>query len=146
MTNDGKHDASPSFNVPISTLFWEDDLCVAFRVKSDRPFEFQKRNQNFICAYKETRSIAMRVNNPDRSPVGIHGMSLIPSAPLKLARLPACSLLPSSLTFYVADPVSSIPDYSQVYGTRKNFPVYGSFTTDPDAKPVTSTYFPSSGV
>ena len=37
-------------------------------------------------------------------------------------------------------------NYSQVYGTRKNFPVYGSFTTDPDAKPVTSTYFPSSGV
>src|SRR5215469_11240738 len=34
------------------------------------------------------------------------------------------------------DPVSSIPDYSQVYGTRKSFPVYGSFTTDPDAKPM----------
>ena len=34
----------------------------------------------------------------------------------------------------------------QVYGTRKNFPVYGSFTTDPDAKLVTSIYFPSSGV
>src|SRR5436189_6086219 len=37
---------------------------------------------------------------------------------------------------HVADPV----DYSQVYGTRKNFPVYGSFTTDPDAKSVTSIY------
>src|SRR4029453_108654 len=36
MTNDGEHDASPSFNVPISTLFREDDLCVAFRVKSNR--------------------------------------------------------------------------------------------------------------
>jgi len=44
------------------------------------------------------------------------------------------------------NPVSSIPDYSHVYGTRKSFPVYGSFTTDPDAKPVTSTYFPFSGV
>jgi len=32
------------------------------------------------------------------------------------------------------------------YGTRKNFPVYGSFTTDPDVKAVTSIYFPSSGV
>jgi hypothetical protein len=49
-------------------------------------------------------------------------------------------------TFYVADPISSVPDYSQVYGTRKNFPVYGSFTTDPDAKLVTSIYLPSSGV
>jgi hypothetical protein len=128
MTNDSEHDSSPSFNVPISILFWEDDLCVAFRVKSNRPFEFQKRSQLFIGPCKETRSIAMRVNNPDRSPVlrdphlnpqagiatgeerreadakapvrvefGIDGMALIPSAPLKLARLPACSLLPSSL-------------------------------------------------
>src|SRR5947207_1549645 len=36
MTNDGEHDASPWFNVPISTLFWKDDLSVAFRVKSNR--------------------------------------------------------------------------------------------------------------
>jgi beta-lactamase class A len=43
-------------------------------------------------------------------------------------------------------PAHSVPDYSQVYGTKKSFSVYGSFTTDPDAKPVTSTYFPSSGV
>src|SRR5262249_44647611 len=47
---------------------------------------------------------------------------------------------------HVGDLVSSIPDYFQVYGTRKNFPVYGSLTTDPDAKSLTSTYFPSSGV
>jgi len=47
---------------------------------------------------------------------------------------------------HVADPISSIPDYSHVYGTRKSFPVYGSFAMDPDAKPVTSTYFPWSGV
>src|SRR6266702_5256897 len=33
MTNNGKHDASPSLNFPISTFFCEDDLCVAFRVK-----------------------------------------------------------------------------------------------------------------
>src|SRR6266404_5524922 len=31
---------------------------------------------------------------------------------------------------HVADPVD--------YGTRKNFPVYGSFTMDPDTKSVTS--------
>src|SRR2546427_12959114 len=28
------------------------------------------------------------------------------------------------------NPGSSIPDYSHVYGTRKSFPVYGSFTTE----------------
>src|SRR4029453_15803532 len=33
MTNNSKHDASPSLNFPISTFFCEDDLCVAFRVK-----------------------------------------------------------------------------------------------------------------
>jgi hypothetical protein len=71
---------------------------------SNQPCEFQKRSQFFICAHNETRSIAMRVNNPYRSPVlrephlnplpgqgeadakapvrvefRIHGMSLIPS-------------------------------------------------------------------
>src|SRR5439155_19366792 len=35
--------------------------------------------------------------------------------------------------------------YASTYGTRKNFPVYGSFTTDPDAKSVTSIYLSSSG-
>src|SRR5439155_17579467 len=40
---------------------------------------------------------------------------------------------------------SPLLNYSQVYGTRKNFSVYGSFTTDPDAKPVTSIYLSSSG-
>src|SRR5947208_13593827 len=43
MTNNGEHDASPSFNVPISILFWKDDLCVAFRGQSNRPCQFHKR-------------------------------------------------------------------------------------------------------
>jgi hypothetical protein len=71
---------------------------------SNQPCEFQKRSQFFICAHNETRSIAVGVNNSDRSPVlrdphlnplpgqgeadakapvrvkfQIHGMSLIPS-------------------------------------------------------------------
>src|SRR5262245_14950703 len=38
-----------------------------------------------------------------------------------------------------------VPKMQSIYGTKKNFPVYGSLTTDPDAKSVTSIYFPSSG-
>ena len=56
MTNNGKHDASFSFNVPISTLFWEDDLCVAFASSSNQRREFRKRSQFFICAHNETLS------------------------------------------------------------------------------------------
>jgi len=41
-------------------------------------------------------------------PFGTDGMPLVLRAPLKLARLPACSLLPSSFTFYVAPPGRSI--------------------------------------
>ena len=40
----------------------------------NRPFQFQKRRQLFIRAHNETLSIAaMRVSNPDRSPLGING-------------------------------------------------------------------------
>ena len=39
----------------------------------DRRFEFQKRSQLFIRTHNETLSVvAMRVNNPDRSPFGIN--------------------------------------------------------------------------
>jgi hypothetical protein len=39
-----------------------------------RGFEFHKRRQFLICAHNETLSVvAVRVNNPDCSPVGIHG-------------------------------------------------------------------------
>ena len=64
----------------------------SFVSTSNRPYEFQNRGQFFFCSHNETRSIAMRVNNPYRSPVGIHGMSLIPS--IIETRLPA-SLAPT---------------------------------------------------
>jgi hypothetical protein len=35
---------------------------------SNRRIEFHKRSQLFIRLHNETLSIAMRVNNPDRSP------------------------------------------------------------------------------
>jgi hypothetical protein len=40
----------------------------------NRRLEFHKRHQLFICTHNETLSVvAMRVSNPDRSPVGIKG-------------------------------------------------------------------------
>jgi hypothetical protein len=36
-----------------------------------RPFEFQKRSEDFIGAHDETLSVAMCVNDPDRSPFNI---------------------------------------------------------------------------
>ena len=47
------------------------------------------------------------------------------------------SMKPTAIEPNVADPINSIPDHSHAYGTRKSFPVYGSFTMDPGAKPVT---------
>jgi hypothetical protein len=42
-------------------------------VDTNRPFQFQKRRQLFIRTHNEALPItAMRVNNPDRSPVGIN--------------------------------------------------------------------------
>ena len=65
-------------------------------------------NQNFLI---ETRSLpALTRSYPRHLP----SMSLIPFAPLKLARLPACSLLPLSLMpvrlgpFYLLRPLRSI--------------------------------------
>jgi hypothetical protein len=54
------------------------------------------------------------------------GSHLIPLAPLKLARLPACSLLPSSLTpvrlgpLYVARPLRSILNFYFVDAIHSN--------------------------
>ena len=40
---------------------------------ANRPFQFQKRSQLFICTHDETLSvIAMCVSNPDCSPAGIN--------------------------------------------------------------------------
>jgi hypothetical protein len=42
---------------------------------TNRRFQFQKRSQLFLRTHNETLSvIAMRVGNPDCSPVGIHGL------------------------------------------------------------------------
>jgi hypothetical protein len=38
-----------------------------------RPFQFQKRRQYVIGAHNETLPVAMRVNNPDCSPLRING-------------------------------------------------------------------------
>jgi hypothetical protein len=39
----------------------------------DRGFWFQKRSQLLIRVQNETLSVAVCVNNPDRSPLGING-------------------------------------------------------------------------
>jgi hypothetical protein len=45
----------------------------AVRGGANRRFKFHKRGQLFLRMHNETLSVAaMRVNNPDRSPVGIH--------------------------------------------------------------------------
>jgi hypothetical protein len=44
-----------------------------FAASADRRFEFQKRRQFFIRTHNATLFVAaMRVNDPDRSPVGIN--------------------------------------------------------------------------
>jgi hypothetical protein len=44
-----------------------------FAASPNRRFEFQKRSQLFIRVHNETLPVvAMRVNNPDRSPLGIN--------------------------------------------------------------------------
>jgi hypothetical protein len=49
-------------------------------VDTDCPFQFHKRGQLFIGAHDETPSlVAMRVNNPDRSPARIHGCDAAPT-------------------------------------------------------------------
>jgi hypothetical protein len=39
----------------------------------NRPFQFQKRSQYFFGTDDETLSVAMRVHNPDCSPLRIKG-------------------------------------------------------------------------
>jgi hypothetical protein len=43
------------------------------RERMNRPLQFQKRGQHFIGADDETLSVAMRVNDPNRSPLRING-------------------------------------------------------------------------
>ena len=47
--------------------------CQHNATSANRRFEFNKRSQLFIRTHNETLSVtAMRVHNPDRSPVGIN--------------------------------------------------------------------------
>jgi hypothetical protein len=55
-------------------------LSAAFCVNLESAMRVPKTESIFhLCAHNETRSIAVGVDSSDRSPVGIHGMSLIPS-------------------------------------------------------------------
>jgi hypothetical protein len=46
------------------------DVSIQFAASANRQFEFRKRSQLFIRPHNETFSVvAMRVCNPDRSPV-----------------------------------------------------------------------------
>jgi hypothetical protein len=47
LVSSAKHDASPLFNVPISTLFWKDDQCVAVRVKLESPMRVPQTQSIF---------------------------------------------------------------------------------------------------
>jgi hypothetical protein len=48
---------------------------------ANSPFKFHKRRQLFIGVHSETLSvIAMRVSNPDRSSVRIHGWYAAPNS------------------------------------------------------------------
>jgi len=50
----------------IRLILWTDD--------ANRRFKFDKRRQLLIGAHNETFSVvAVRVGNPDRSPVAVHG-------------------------------------------------------------------------
>jgi len=40
--------------------------------RTNRRFKFQKRSQYFISTHNETLSVAMRINNPDYSPLAIY--------------------------------------------------------------------------
>jgi len=52
-----------------------------FTASADRSFKFLKRSQLFIRTHNETLSVtAMRVNNPDCSPVAIHGRDAAPTS------------------------------------------------------------------
>jgi len=49
-------------------------VLVAYSSGANRQFKFQKRGQLFVRVHNEPLSVAaMRVNNPDRSPLRING-------------------------------------------------------------------------
>jgi len=56
-----------------------------------RGFKFKKRRQLFIGTHNEPFSVAMRISNPDCSPVGINGSNAAPT-PTGLLRFSATVL------------------------------------------------------
>jgi hypothetical protein len=71
-----------SYRTPGIQIFWNGgefgrnaaSLSKQFAASADRRFEFEKCRQQFIRPRNETLSVvAVRVCNPDCSPVGIHG-------------------------------------------------------------------------
>jgi hypothetical protein len=44
----------------------------------NRPLQFHKRGQDFICANDETLSVAMCINNPNGSPFKIEYSDVLP--------------------------------------------------------------------
>jgi hypothetical protein len=59
----------------VKDLFAPKGACLSSKLtaRADRRFEFEKRRQLFIRAHNEALSVAMRVSNPDCSPLGING-------------------------------------------------------------------------
>ena len=55
-------------------------VMLAQLVDTNRPFQFQKRGQLVIRTHNEAPSVvAVRVNNPDRSPLQINGRNAAPT-------------------------------------------------------------------
>ena len=60
-------DRRSEFRKTLASLSWQ------FAAIANLRFEFKKRGQSFMRSHNETLSVvAMRVSNPDRSPVGIN--------------------------------------------------------------------------
>ena len=53
---------------------------------ANRRLQFYKRSQLFLRVHNETFSVAMRVSNPDRSPIAIQGRDLRSDFPIKGCR------------------------------------------------------------
>jgi len=59
----------------------------------NRRFQFHKRSQLFICVHNKEPSVAVRVNNPDRSPSAVNGcddFKTINGKEYKKARMRSC--------------------------------------------------------
>ena len=59
----------------------------------NRHFKFEKRSQLFVRTHNEPLSVAMRVNNPARSPVGISLLIVVDHLRRRFARFKLCAHL-----------------------------------------------------